>query len=608
MKESGDNSIFLQQIEEFDRDTVYWDDYYKANKATTNVSLFAQSIFEKYLAGKTGKVLELGCGNGRDSRFFLSKGYDVTAIDASRNAIAELQKEFVGEEKAAFFCGDFVNEKSIYIERYDFCYSRFSIHAIDEKQEDVLIKNVFSAMTAGGYFFIETRSVHDELYGKGRKAGEDAFFHDGHYRRFIRKEKLREKLEKNGFVIVKLDEDRGFAPYGEEDPIIIRCIAKKPEDSKRDEAGKLCRFTWNDGKIRTKWIYWADFISYDDFEAAALDCDYLQIWYPRRVDMKIGEKYKEILSIVEGCEFDFGDETLSKSIDLKMEEEQILAGFSKTRRYETRRAMERDGLEVSFCFPDEYDKDLNDYILFYNAFAEQKNLAPIQGEKLEKMLALISGHMYAVGRVYDQTGKLLVAHSYLVCEEMKTIALYESSSLELNPFIGRANGYLHYKAMCLFKSKGFKKYDVGGFYQGSDQQKMNISAFKDSLGGEIEKFVTGFSIRADQLRNVEKNLIAYRENIRNKKVIIYGMASWGKYVTRRIKELYGVNPECMIDNNLYKDDERYYREEVLKEYIPKDVVLIITTTYENFSMICAGKFVKPYFDEGTAYCIREIEM
>lgn len=365
------------------------------------------------------------------------------------------------------------------------------------------------------------------------------------------------------------------------------------------------QFTYNNGKTRTKWIYWADFVSYDDFEAISSDCDYLQIWYPRHVDMKIGEKYKEILSIVEGSEFDFGDETYSKSVDLEMDEEEIFAGFSKTRRYETRKAMERDGLKVFFCFPNKLDKELNDYISFYNAFAEQKKIGLINGGKLEKMFALINAHMYALGRVYDQTGKLLVAHTYLVCEEMKTVALYESSSLETNPLIGRANGYLHYRAMCLFKSKGFKRYDVGGFYQGSNQKKMNISAFKDSLGGEIEKFVTGFSIRMDQLRNVEKNLIAYRENIRNKKVIIYGMASWGLYVTRRIKELYGVVPVCMIDNNLHKSDGSYCKEDILKKYGPKDTILIVTTLQKNYNAICEGAFVKPWSEEGAVYCIRE---
>lgn len=77
-------------------------------------------------------------------------------------------------------------------------------------------------------------------------------------------------------------------------------------------------------------------------------------------------------------------------------------------------------------------------------------------------------------------------------------------------------------------------------------------------------------------------------------------------MTRRIKELYGVNPECMIDNNLCEIDASYCKEDILKKYSPKDTILIITTMQENFIAICAGKFVKPYSDEGTAYCIREI--
>lgn len=215
------------KLEKYKRDTVYWDNYYKENKASSDESLFAQSIFEKYLVGKTGKILELGCGNGRDSIFFISKGYHVTAIDASQNAIKKLQENFTDTKEAVFVCGDFVNEVKIYRKHYDFCYSRFSIHAIDEKQEIALIKNVFRVIKPGGYFFIEARGIHDELYGKGENVGKDAFFYNGHYRRFIRKEKLQEELEKVGFHVISLQEKRDFAPYGEENPMVIRCVVKK---------------------------------------------------------------------------------------------------------------------------------------------------------------------------------------------------------------------------------------------------------------------------------------------------------------------------------------------------------------------------------------------
>lgn len=214
--------------EKYDRDVEYWDGYYHAGSADTTASLFAQHVLKEYLQeNKEGRILELGCGNGRDSRYFLSNGFRVVAIDASKKAIEILQKEFSKTRHSIFICGDFVDPANLCMEEYDFCYSRFSIHSINEKQEKALIKNVYGALKKRGYFFIEARSVFDELYGKGEKVGEDAYFFNGHYRRFIRKEKLQSELKKNGFDIASLEENRGFAPYREENPIIIRCIARK---------------------------------------------------------------------------------------------------------------------------------------------------------------------------------------------------------------------------------------------------------------------------------------------------------------------------------------------------------------------------------------------
>ena len=71
------------------------------------------------------------------------------------------------------------------------------------------------------------RSVNDEIYGLGEKIAENTYIYEGHFRRFIVRDELENKLEKAGFYISYSEEQRGFAPFGESDPPIIRIIADK---------------------------------------------------------------------------------------------------------------------------------------------------------------------------------------------------------------------------------------------------------------------------------------------------------------------------------------------------------------------------------------------
>lgn len=46
---------------------------------------------------KEGHILDLGCGSGRDSRFFLENSYKVTSLDASIE-LAKLASDFIGKQ------------------------------------------------------------------------------------------------------------------------------------------------------------------------------------------------------------------------------------------------------------------------------------------------------------------------------------------------------------------------------------------------------------------------------------------------------------------------------------------------------------------------------
>lgn len=214
----------LKKSTNFDRDVTYWNKYYNSNVCSEEPSLFAQFVMTNM--DKNRNILELGCGNGRDSVFFAMNGLNVVAIDASDAAINMLHKKY-DMENLCFICDDFVCSATLFVSQYDYCYSRFSLHAISGEQESEIIGNVFKSLAAGGMFFIEARSVHDELFAKGEKVGRNAFYYDGHYRRFIVKEELEAKLTEAGFFIHYSREDKDFAPYGNSNPPVIRIIAKK---------------------------------------------------------------------------------------------------------------------------------------------------------------------------------------------------------------------------------------------------------------------------------------------------------------------------------------------------------------------------------------------
>lgn len=205
--------------------TAYWNRYYRNSLCPTEPSPFARYVATLIDSGRT--IVDLGCGNGRDAVYFASLGLNVVAIDSSRSAIDMLNERGVGN--ARFVCDDFINSETHRPGCYDYVYSRFTIHSINMNQEQVLLQNMFRALAPGGKFFIEVRSIHDTIYGRGELVERNAYFYDNHYRRFIVLDELVASMQKHGYIVEYAEERSGFAPYGNDDPPIIRIVAAKPK-------------------------------------------------------------------------------------------------------------------------------------------------------------------------------------------------------------------------------------------------------------------------------------------------------------------------------------------------------------------------------------------
>lgn len=203
---------------------LYWEQYYLNHKMPSEPSPFAK--FVSPFLGKGKRLIELGCGNGRDSIFFVKEGISVTSIDQCEKEIAYLNEKFSDINDIKFLASDMTNMKNDISS--DYFYSRFTIHSIDSEGENKLLDYVSRNINPNGLFFIEVRSVNDELFGKGKKLGKNTYYTD-HPRRFIELTELRTNLTKFGFEIIYQLESKGLAPYKEEDPTVIRVIAQKYE-------------------------------------------------------------------------------------------------------------------------------------------------------------------------------------------------------------------------------------------------------------------------------------------------------------------------------------------------------------------------------------------
>ena len=196
----------------------HWNKFYKTFNVGRETS-FARFVLKKI--NKKKSILEIGCGNGRDTFFFSKNKINITGIDISRIAI----KKNKIKNNISFQCFDFCKKK-ILKKNFDYIYARFFIHAINEKQEFFFFKNCIRSTKPNSQIFLEFRTTKDNLIKKGIHLSKNERV-SGHYRRFIDVNEFVKKIKKLGFILVYLSRSKNFAKFNKEKPDICRVILKK---------------------------------------------------------------------------------------------------------------------------------------------------------------------------------------------------------------------------------------------------------------------------------------------------------------------------------------------------------------------------------------------
>lgn len=362
----------------------------------------------------------------------------------------------------------------------------------------------------------------------------------------------------------------------------------------------------NIGKIKA--IHWGNSITLEDINNQLEKCDYLQLCYPRNCDERIYDEYGEILTYFEyGGEW--GGKAYSSIINLEQSNEDIFCGITKNRRYEIRRAFDRDNLHIEFN-ANISDEELMQYIAFYHQFALTKKGVSID---VNRVKAMVKENKFLIAKVLNKNNTVLVMHGYMTDEKEGIAALFSSSSLfridKSNAnLIGRANAFLHYSSMLHFKKNGFKVYDMGGVYQGKENLEFtNVAKFKQSFGGSIEEFSSGFILPASEIRNIHRTLKQNRDLFFKYTVIVWGAGAFGKYIIKQLKQKMGVAVDKIIDNKLSDYNSEYYTENILNMYEPTNTVVIVTMNEMICQEIKKQENCKAYQNAGMLICVREKE-
>ena len=216
------------QLSDEQRTKVHWADFYARTEFTTGSSFFE---FVNARDDMPATVIDIGCGDGRDSCAFGRAGRTVLGVDQSpvgvRRAFEHAERNGVADRVDFRECdvadvaalGGLIDGVVDAHEGPVMFYLRFFLHAVPEDVQERLLDAIRKHARPGDLFAAEFRTDQDATRTK---------VHGKHYRRFQNAEEFRRSLtDRLEFEVLHEKEGTGLSPYGDEDPVLYRVVARR---------------------------------------------------------------------------------------------------------------------------------------------------------------------------------------------------------------------------------------------------------------------------------------------------------------------------------------------------------------------------------------------
>ena len=184
---------FEETLETYNETADWYDSKHKDPK-TMKYSL------DKFIVlVETNKVVDIGCGNGRDVKYLVENGLDVIGVDLSSQLLNIARKKV---EEAKFINKDM---RDLPFENSSFggIWTCAAFHHLPKNEGEKALKEFYRILKPKGILFISVKKgVGERMVKKDYYQGNQKFF------AYYSENELQEKLENIDFEILEIKENK----------------------------------------------------------------------------------------------------------------------------------------------------------------------------------------------------------------------------------------------------------------------------------------------------------------------------------------------------------------------------------------------------------------
>lgn len=144
--------------------------YYQKNSSllvdryeSADISKVQQLLLQTFCTN--GKLLEIGCGSGRDASFMIKNNYDIIAIDGSKNMINEAKKIHPNLSNNLFH--KILPNELTFDEKFDGIYSIATLMHLTKNDLKAVLLKIFNLLKENGFFLMSVSLFRNDVDKNG---------------------------------------------------------------------------------------------------------------------------------------------------------------------------------------------------------------------------------------------------------------------------------------------------------------------------------------------------------------------------------------------------------------------------------------------------------